>query len=146
MINEPHSPSMLHVSQKCFWFAASISLLVGTLVFSWRVYRGQNASVELLGMKFTSEAAEKSVVATRDRLLAIRTRLSGVTDADASAAVQAAVPELDEILKTLGVAEAALKKQQASPLFGDYGWNDYGSTDSYSYSPIPSPTATLKRH
>jgi|ERR1700730_10643484 len=144
----PPEHSTLHLSQKVFWFSASISLLVATFVFSWRVYQGQNASIEMLGMKVTSETAEKSVAATRDRLLTLRTRLSEATEADASNVVQEVVPELDELLRTLGVAEAALKKQQQSPVFGSGSWYDYGRADDSGFgktegdyfTPSPAPT------
>jgi hypothetical protein len=136
--------SALHLSQKFFWFAASISLLVGTFVFSWRVYQGHNASVELLGIRFTSEEAERSVVATRDQLLAIRTRLSDAASGDPSAMLQQVMPELDGLLKTLGVAEAALKKQQTNPLFGTTDYYEDSSAGYANYYPIPTPTP--RRH
>lgn len=148
------NPSSLHLSQKAFWFSASICLLLGTIVFSWQVIRGRAAAVEVMGIKFTSEKAEQSIVAARDSLLTVRTRLTDASEREDMESISECLPQLDDILKSLGVAEAALKHQQLSVhelQFSDYDtWtgNDYGVYDNEGFnygggagprSPTPPP-------
>ena len=141
---EPRTSSTLHLSQKCFWFAASISLLVGTSVFSWRVYTGHTASVELGGIKITSEEAEKTVSATRERLLTLRTRLEAANAEEAPAVIKDVLPDFDDVLKTLGVAESALKLQQKKldDWGDDKGWR-VGTSSGWIV--VPAPTQTPKK-
>jgi|GEM_PF-6158877 len=129
-----HSP--LHLSQKVFWFAASISLLAGTFIFSWRVYQGRNASVELGGIKFTAMEAEQSIAETKDQLLAIRTRLDDASEGDGCEATAAVLPDIDKLLHTLGVAESALKRQER---YITFPYSNYDSYEVVSPSPSPKP-------
>jgi hypothetical protein len=145
MIPTPEHPSSpLHVSQKFFWFSAAISLLVGTTIFSWQVFRGEKSSVELGSIKFTTEQAAHSVAATKDQLLAIRTRLDDAAQGQDLPAIQDVLPDIDGLLKTLGVAEAALKRQQASPLLNGAGLgiDTYWTAGEYGtyYYPTTTPT------
>jgi hypothetical protein len=144
MIPTPdHSSSPLHVSQKFFWFSAGISLLLGTAIFSWQVYRGQKSSVELAGIRFTTEQAAQSVAVSKDELLAIRTRLDEAAHRQDFLEIQSVLAEVDGLLKTLGVAEAALKRQRASPLLNGRHYN-YPSID-YNIWDVTIPTPTPRK-
>jgi hypothetical protein len=120
-----HPSSPLHLSQKFFWFAAGISLLAGTAIFSWQVYRGQKSSVELGAVKFTIEQAAQSVAVSKDELLAIRTRLDDGVQRQDFSDIENVVADIDGLLKTLGVAEAALKRQRASLSYDGTGYDTY---------------------
>jgi len=73
----------LHLSQKFFWFCASACLVIGMVVFSIQVLRGHAAAIKFMGIEITSAKAEASIIAARDRLLAIRTKLDdAVIDGD----------------------------------------------------------------
>ena len=67
-----------------------------------------------MGIKFTSEKAEQSIIAARDSLLTVRTRLTDASERADLDGISQSLPQLDEVLKSLGVAEVALKHQQAS--------------------------------
>jgi hypothetical protein len=143
----PVTLSPLHLSQKVFWFSASACLLIGTCVFSWQVIRGRAAAVEVMGIKFTSEKAEQSIITARDTLLTVRTRLTDAAERNDLDAVSESIPQFDDVLKSLGVAEAALKRQQRlqEEGYADSYWigTDYGVYDDkgYNYGGSRSPSA-----
>jgi hypothetical protein len=145
--------STLHLSQQIFWFTASVCLFLGTMIFSFHVVRGRAATFEILGIKFTAEKAESSLIEARDQLLVIRTTLTDASSRSDIKAVGDALPELDQVLKSLGVAGVALRRQRIHvDRFGDYGYNDYGYGNGYgtdygfvdppqkSQSPMPQKT------
>lgn len=134
----PSERSTLHMSQKVFWFAASISLLVGTFVFSWRVYQGHNASVEVGGIKFTAMEVEQSIAATKDQLLAIRTRIDDASDRNDPQILTEVLPDIDKLLQTLGVAESALKRQEQYYTFSSGGYDTIEMASPTSH-PSPKP-------
>lgn len=86
----------------------------------------------------TIQKAEQSVGDARDRLVAIRTRLNIASEQANLEGVSEALPELDEILKSLGIAQAALLRQQARLHDTGLGLDAYGT--DYSYGPSPTPT------
>lgn len=139
--NQAMQSTTLHVSQKTFWFAASFCLVIGTTIFCWRLLQNTAASIKLFGVEITCDAAQKSVQTTKESLLTVRTRLNDAAEQDDIASIKELLPDLDAVLKTLGVAEAALKRQQQALYFGDVGYNDYGYD---SYHPIPNLTPAKK--
>lgn len=115
----------LHLSQQIFWFCASVSLVIGTIIFSIQVLRGHAAAIKFMGIEITSAKAEASIMAARDRLLTIRTKLSDAADATTEVtAMDEVLPEFDDVLKALGVAEAAIKRRE---VFGSMPFSDYGT-------------------
>ena len=121
----------LHLSQQVFWFCASACLVTGTIIFCIQVVRGRETAVKFLGVEITSAKAEASIIAARERLLTIRTKLNDAVEGDSDiTTVDEIVPEFDDVLKALGVAEAAIKRR--GRLWNDAGWSfsDYGTTDN----------------
>lgn len=118
------SATSLHLSQKVFWFCASACLSLGTIVFCIQVVRGREAAVKFLGVEITSAKAEASIITARERLLAIRTKLDDAAEINDTAAIDRILPEFDDVLKALGVAEAAIKRRAT-----------FGATDYYEYVP-----------
>jgi hypothetical protein len=119
----------LHLSQKVFWFCASACLVIGTIIFSIQVLRGHAAAIKFMGIEITSAKAEASIISARDRLLAIRTKLDDAAEGGDVTTVDEILPEFDDVLKALGVAEEAVKRRRT---LGDAGYNDYDSFGSYS--------------
>jgi hypothetical protein len=106
-----------------FWFCASACLVTGTIIFCIQVVRGRETAVKFLGVEITSAKAEASIIAARERLLTIRTKLNDAVEGDGDMrTVDEIVPEFDDVLKALGVAEAAIKRRET-----------FGSTDYYEY-------------
>jgi len=143
--------SSLHLSQKVFWFCASACLVIGTIIFSIQVLRGHAAAIKFMGIEITSAKAEASITAARDRLLAIKIKLDDAAASGDMTSVDEILPEFDEVLKALGVAEAAIKRRKI------FGSTDYGSGydtyipvdgtrddngDDYGGYAAPSPSAT----
>jgi hypothetical protein len=133
-------PHPLHVSQRIFWIAAGLCLLVGTSVFSWQVLRGRPIAIEVAGIKFTTTRAQDSLAKAHDQLVAIRTTMDGAVAQNDIEAVREALDDLDEVLRSLGVARVALKQQQASVFpYSNYD-SYYDSGAGYSnYYPNPRP-------
>jgi hypothetical protein len=118
----------LHLSQKVFWFCASACLVTGTIIFSIQVLRGHAAAIKFMGIEITSAKAEASIIAARDRLLTIRTKLSDAADATGEiTTIEEVLPEFDDVLKALGVAEAAIRRRNT---YGSWEGSDYGT---YTY-------------
>jgi hypothetical protein len=124
----------LHVSQKVFWFCVSGCLVLTTGILIWAIIVGRPVAVSAGNIGVTIQKAEQSVGDARDRLLAIRTRLNIASEEANLDGVNDALPELDEILKSLGVAQAALQRQQAR-LYDGGGFDVYGT--DYTYGPTP---------
>jgi hypothetical protein len=127
-------PHPLDVSQRIFWITAGLCLLAGTSVFSWQVLRGRPIAIEVAGIKFTTTRAQDSLAKAHDQLVAIRTTMDGAVAQNDIEAVREALDDLDEVLRSLGVARGALKRQQASVFpysnYDSYGYG-YDSTASY---------------
>lgn len=144
--------SRLHWTQDCFWFSAALCLLLTTSGFVWRVWHGQDASIEWGNLRITSERAGTVVAGARDRLLRARTQLDDAVASNDLARAPDVLGEIDEILTTLGVAKEALEKQQvvfgsidfysdAGYDYSGYGFNDYGFVPRNRKQPNgPSPT------
>jgi hypothetical protein len=146
--------SSLHLSQKVFWFCASACLVLGTIVFSIQVLRGHAAAIKFMGIEITSAKAEASIIAARDRLLAIRTKLDDASEIGDTTTLDDILPEFDSVLKDIGVAEAAIKRRKT------FGSTDYGEGidtyvpvdgmhddkgDYYGGYAAPSPSASPRR-
>jgi hypothetical protein len=85
-----------------------------------------------MGIEITSAKAEASIIAARDRLLTIRTKLSDAADAAPEmTAIDEVLPEFDDVLKALGLAEAAIKRRHT---FGSTGYYSFGE-DLGTYVP-----------
>jgi hypothetical protein len=105
-------------------------LLIGTIIFSIQVLRGHAAAIKFMGIEITSAKAEASIIAARDRLLTIRTKLDDAAETNDTATVDEILPEFDDVLKALGVAEAAIKRRGRWENAG--AWNEAGwSADEY---------------
>jgi hypothetical protein len=129
--------ALLHWSQKFFWFSAAMSLFLATSGFAWRVWQGKAASIEWGNLRISSEQAETLVAGAKDRLIMIRTTLNDATSTSNLQLLEKALPDFDEVLKSLGVAENALKKQQK--VF----WN-VGGYDVYEELASPTPASDPK--
>lgn len=144
----------LHLSQKVFWFCASACLVIGTIIFSIQVLRGHAAAIKFMGIEITSAKAGASIIAARDRLLTIRTKLSDAADTTGEiTTIDEVLPDFDDVLKALGVAEAAIKRRETygSMPFSDYGtytYPDDGMHDDQGFnwfgsdSPKPTPKSS----
>lgn len=128
------APSPLALSQKCFWFSAALCLFLTSSAFAWRIWEGRRASIEWGNLRITSEQAENFVAGARDRLLVARTRLDDATSSSDIDLAGEVLPDLDEVLKSLGVAKEALERQQVA--FG-LGIDTYQPVDDNE--PIASP-------
>lgn len=157
--NKPEEgrPPILHWSQKLFWFSAGLSLLVTTSSFTRRVWQGKPASIEWGNLRINSQQAETLVAGAKDRLIAIRATLNDAIATETIDLIASELENLDGVMKSLGVAESALKKQQRVPVLDDWGYpggwvydgpssafrdqkgDDYGG---YGYA---SPTIAPKR-
>jgi hypothetical protein len=130
----------LDVSQRIFWVAAGLCLLVGTSVFSWQVLRGRPIAIEVAGIKFTTTRAQDSLAKAHDQLVAIRTTMDGAVAQNDIKVVREALDDLDEVLRSLGVARGALKQQQAAVFpYSNYDSYNDGSTGYINYYPNPRP-------
>jgi hypothetical protein len=146
----------LHLSQKVFWFCASACLVIGTIIFSIQVLRGHAAAIKFMGIEITSAKAEVSIIAARDRLLAIRTKLDDASEGGDMTTLDEILPEFDDVLKNLGVAEAAIKRRRSfggtnysyGEDLGTYVPND-GMHDDKGFNwggdGLPTPTGTPAR-
>jgi hypothetical protein len=124
--------SSLHLSQKVFWFCASACLVIGTIVFCIQVVRGRETAVKFLGVEITSAKAEASIITARERLLTIRTKLDDAAEINDTATIDRILPEFDDVLKALGVAEAAVKRRgrwgdDAAWNYNGWSGSDYGT-------------------
>jgi hypothetical protein len=131
-------PALLHWTQKFFWFSAAISLLLATSGFAWRVWQGKAASIEWGHLRISSEQAETLVAGAKDRLIMIRTALNDATSTNNMQLLERVLPDLDEVLKSLGVAENALRKQQK--VF----WDSTAAYDVYEELASPTPATDPK--
>jgi hypothetical protein len=111
----------LHLSQKVFWFCASFCLALGTVVFSIQVLRGHAAAIKFMGIEITSAKAEASIIAARDRLLTIKTKLDDAAEINDIATIDRILPEFGDVLRALGVAEEAIKRQKT---LGKWGYGE----------------------
>lgn len=125
----------LHWCQKLFWFAAGLSLLLTTSSFTWRVWQGKPASIEWGNLRINSQQAETLVAGAKDRLIAIRATLNDAIDAEKIDLIASELENLDEVMKSLGVAETALKKQQRVSRSNDWVYPGGWVYDSPSSSP-----------
>jgi len=129
-------PHPLDISQRIFWIVAGLCLLAGTSVFSWQVLRGRPIAIEVAGIKFTTTRAQDSLAKAHDQLVAIRTTMDGAVAQNDIEAVREALDDLDEVLRSLGVARGALKQQQASV----FPYSNFDSGAGYgNYYPDPRP-------
>ncbi len=106
--------STLHWCQKMFWFSAGLSLLLTTSSFTSRVWQGKPASIEWGNLRINSQQAETLVVGAKDQLIAIRATLNNAIETQEIDLMATELDNLDEVMKSLGVAESVLKKQQVS--------------------------------
>jgi hypothetical protein len=104
----------------------------------WAIIVGRPVAVSAGSIGVTIQKAEQSVGDARDRLLAIRTRLNVASEEANLDRVSDALPELDEILKSLGIAQAALHRQQTQ--LADNSGYVFGT--DYGYGPSPAQPAT----
>jgi len=117
-----------------------MSLLLATSGFAWRVWQGKAASIEWGNLRISSEQAETLVAGAKDRLIMIRTALNDATSANNMQLLENALPELDEVLKSLGVAENALRKQQKVFWYSGSGYDVYEEIASPTPSTDPKPS------
>jgi len=83
------------------------------------------------------------VAAARERLIMVRTRLDDASSSKDIGLLSAVLPDLDEILTSLGVAKDVLQKQQAA--FGG-GYDNYSQDrDSSWYHLTPAPTPNTRK-
>jgi hypothetical protein len=115
-----------------------MSLLLATSGFAWRVWQGKAASIEWGHLRISSEQAEILVAGAKDRLIAIRTTLNDAASAYNMQLLEKALPDFDDVLKSLGVAEDALRKQQK--VF----WHSGGGYDVYEEIASPTPSTDHK--
>lgn len=133
-------PALLHWTQKFFWFSAAMSLLFATSGFAWRVWQGKAASIEWGHLRISSEQAEILVAGAKDRLIAIRTTLNDAASTHNMQLLEKALPDFDEVLKSLGVAENALRKQQKVFWDSGSGYGVYYENVSPTPSTDPKPS------
>lgn len=118
-----------------FWFSAGLSLLVTTSSFTLRVWQGKPASIEWGNLRINSQQAETLVAGAKDRLIAIRATLNDAIATETIDLIATELDNLDDVMKSLGVAETALKKQQqvsSSEAWNSNGWS-FGSPSSNPY-------------
>jgi hypothetical protein len=121
------SAPTLHWCQKLFWFSAGLCLLLTATSFTWRVWQGKPASIEWGNLRINSQQAETLVAGAKDRLIAIRATLNDAIATETIDLIATELDNLDDVMKSLGVAESALKKQQLSRL------DDWGYTSGLVY-------------
>jgi hypothetical protein len=125
-----------HWCQKLFWFSAGLSLLLTTSSFTWRVWQGKPASIEWGNLRINSQQAETLVAGAKDRLIAIRATLNNTIEIQKVDLMATELDNLDEVMRSLGVAESALRKQQQvsrSDDWGDTGGLVYDGPSSNPY-------------